>query len=84
MASRGEARALAVSLRLAERRVVTEGAGSLPLLLLDDVAAELDRERTSRVVSMVSLPVISSTLTVTLPDGVPFHDRVMASLNGFG
>lgn len=54
VASRGEARALAVALRLAERRVVTDCSGCVPLLLLDDVAAELDRERTERVVAMVS------------------------------
>lgn len=54
VASRGEARSLAVALRLAERRVVSEANGTVPLLLLDDVAAELDRERTERVVRIVT------------------------------
>lgn len=54
VASRGEARALAVALRLAERGVVGDETGSTPLLLLDDVAAELDRRRTHRVVEMVT------------------------------
>ena len=54
VASRGEARALAVSLRLAERKVVSQCVSAMPLLLLDDVWAELDGERVERVLSMVA------------------------------
>jgi DNA replication and repair protein RecF len=54
VASRGEARSLAVALRLGERKVVAHCASSMPVLLLDDVWAELDRERVERVLSMVA------------------------------
>jgi len=54
VASRGEARALAVSLRLSERKVIAQCAGAVPLLLLDDVWAELDRERSEMVLEMVA------------------------------
>jgi DNA replication and repair protein RecF len=54
VASRGEARALAVAMRLGERRVVAGCAQSTPLLLLDDVWAELDRPRAERVLAMVA------------------------------
>lgn len=54
VASRGEARALAVALRLAERKVVAECVSAMPLLLLDDVWAELDGERVERVLTMVA------------------------------
>jgi DNA replication and repair protein RecF len=53
VASRGEARALTVALRLSERQVLGECATSVPLLLLDDVAAELDRVRAAKVIEMV-------------------------------
>lgn len=54
VASRGEARALAVALRLGERKVVAQCAAAMPVLLLDDVWAELDRDRAERVLSMVA------------------------------
>ncbi|MEA3216011.1 MAG: replication and repair protein RecF [Acidimicrobiia bacterium] len=44
-ASQGEQRSLALSLRLAAHRLVTEAAGESPLLLLDDVFSELDPAR---------------------------------------
>ena len=54
VASRGEARALTVSLRLGERKVIAQCAHAAPLLLLDDVWAELDRERAEKVLTMVA------------------------------
>jgi DNA replication and repair protein RecF len=44
-ASQGEQRSLALALRLAAHRVVTEATGSPPILLLDDVFSELDPDR---------------------------------------
>jgi len=55
-ASQGEQRSLALALRLAAHRVVTEVTGSSPVLLLDDVFSELDPER-------------SQALLANLPDG---------------
>jgi DNA replication and repair protein RecF len=46
-ASQGEQRSVALALRLAAHRVVTEAAGSPPILLLDDVFSELDPERSA-------------------------------------
>jgi DNA replication and repair protein RecF len=54
VASRGEARAVAVALRLAERDVVGRQTGVMPLLLLDDVWAELDAQRAALVLGMVA------------------------------
>jgi DNA replication and repair protein RecF len=53
IASRGEARAIAVGLRLAEREVLAERTGTVPLLLLDDVAAELDEARTRKALEII-------------------------------
>jgi DNA replication and repair protein RecF len=44
-ASQGEQRSLALALRLAGHRVVTDATGSPPILLLDDVFSELDHDR---------------------------------------
>jgi DNA replication and repair protein RecF len=46
-ASQGEQRSLALSLRLAAHRVVTDATGSPPILLLDDVFSELDPDRSA-------------------------------------
>ena len=44
-ASQGEQRTLALALRLAGHRLVTERTGSAPVLVLDDVLSELDDHR---------------------------------------
>ena len=44
-ASQGEQRTLALALRLAAHRVVTEETGTPPILMLDDVFSELDPDR---------------------------------------
>lgn len=54
--SQGEQRTLALALRLAAHRLVTDRLGSPPLLLLDDVFSELD-------------PVRSDALVRNLPPG---------------
>ena len=46
-ASQGEQRSLALALRLAAHRVVTDATGSSPILLLDDVFSELDPDRSA-------------------------------------
>jgi DNA replication and repair protein RecF len=55
-ASQGEQRTLALALRLAAHRVVTEETGTPPILMLDDVFSELDPDR-------------SAALLANLPDG---------------
>ena len=49
-ASQGEQRSLALGLRLASHRVITERRGIDPVLLLDDVFSELDADRSRRLV----------------------------------
>ncbi|HET7487939.1 MAG TPA: DNA replication/repair protein RecF [Acidimicrobiales bacterium] len=55
-ASQGEQRCLALALRLAAHRVVSDAVGEPPVLLLDDVFSELDADR-------------SAALVAHLPDG---------------
>jgi len=60
-ASQGEQRSLALALRLAVHRVITEVTGSTPVLLLDDVFSELDPDRSDAL--LVNLPPGQTVLT---------------------
>jgi DNA replication and repair protein RecF len=60
-ASQGEQRSFALALRLASHEVVTEAAGTAPVLLLDDVFSELDPERSDAL--LANLPAGQTVLT---------------------
>jgi DNA replication and repair protein RecF len=60
-ASQGEQRTLALALRLAAHRVVTEETGTPPILLLDDVFSELDPDRSAAL--LAHLPAGQTLLT---------------------
>ena len=53
-ASQGQIRTGALSLKLAQMKVLREISGESPVLLLDDVMSELDRERRTRLVREIS------------------------------
>ncbi|MCH7697659.1 MAG: DNA replication/repair protein RecF [Chloroflexi bacterium] len=50
-ASRGQQRTAALALRLAEARFMADQRGELPVVLLDDVLSELDKERRHAVLA---------------------------------
>jgi len=52
-ASRGQQRTVALGLKLAETEYLRERTGELPILLLDDVLSELDRERRCHVLRAI-------------------------------
>lgn len=68
--SQGEQRSLALALRLAGHRLVTDSIGLSPVLLLDDVFSELDPQRCTALLN--SLPSGQTLLSSAggLPDGV--------------
>jgi DNA replication and repair protein RecF len=66
-ASQGEQRTLALALRLAAHRVVTEETGAPPVLLLDDVFSELDPDRSRAL--LANLPEGQTLLTAA--SGLP-------------
>ena len=53
-ASRGEARTIALALRLAEAEYLAETRGDDPIILLDDVFSEMDAGRRERVLQKVA------------------------------
>lgn len=72
-ASQGQARSVALALKLAELLAAQE-RGSRPLFLLDDLSSELDRLRTGRLVGLLAELEVQCLLTTTDPGllgGVP-------------
>jgi DNA replication and repair protein RecF len=68
-ASHGEAWSLALAFRLAAHRLLAN-EGEEPILLLDDVFAELDRRRRERLVDL-AMAVEQSIITASVADELP-------------
>ena len=68
-ASHGEAWSLALALRLGSHRLLAE-EGEEPVLLMDDVFAELDRQRRDRVAE-AALAAEQSIVTAAVPEELP-------------
>ncbi|HEY4223880.1 MAG TPA: DNA replication and repair protein RecF, partial [Myxococcota bacterium] len=71
LASQGEARALVLALKLAAVRLVTEARGTGPLLLLDDVAGELDPDKAVRLFRAVDETGAQVLVTTTHAGALP-------------
>lgn len=75
-ASQGEQRTLALALRLAAHRLVTEHTGSAPVLVLDDVLSELDPGRAAALLAHLPAGQIVITTAAGLPPAAR-ADRVL-------
>lgn len=64
-ASQGQTRCCVLALRLAELALLERHGGAKPLLLLDDVLGELDRERAERFLGMVAEAGVQALITAT-------------------
>jgi len=69
-ASQGEQRSLALALRLAAHALVSDAAGSAPVLLLDDVFSELDPQRSDALVACLPPGQAVLTTAAGLPAGI--------------
>ena len=67
-ASQGEQRTLALALRLAAHRLVTDKAGSAPVLVLDDVLSELDPGRCEALLRHLPTGQVVLTTAGVLPE----------------
>jgi DNA replication and repair protein RecF len=70
-ASQGEARAIVLALRLSQVRMVTASRDSPPLLLLDDVAGELDPKRAECLFSLIDEVGAQTFVTTTHLEALP-------------
>ncbi|WP_420452044.1 DNA replication/repair protein RecF [Ilumatobacter sp.] len=80
-ASQGEQRTLALALRLAGHRLVTERTGSAPVLVLDDVLSELDDHRATALLAHLPDGQVVITTAGELPEAAR-TDRVLRIANG--
>jgi DNA replication and repair protein RecF len=78
--SQGQIRSLVLAFKIAELRHAEAQNGETPLLLLDDVASELDQERRTRLFETISAMACQTLITVTerehlpdLPDRADWH-----------
>ena len=78
--SQGQQRTAALSLKLAEIRLIKEITGEDAVLLLDDVLSELDRSRQSYLVNclnkvqiFITTTEISEEVADSFPDGITYH-----------
>lgn len=80
-ASQGEQRCLALALRLATHRLITDKVGTPPILVLDDVLSELDPSRATALLGHLPLGQVVITTAASLPaDAHP--DRVLRIVEG--
>lgn len=66
-ASQGQQRALVLALKIAEIENLRAAQGAYPLLLLDDVSSELDRDRNRRLLAYLAGIDAQTLLTTTDP-----------------
>jgi DNA replication and repair protein RecF len=78
-ASEGQQRTAALSLRLAQFRLLKEKRGEAPLLLLDDVASELDEERQRRLAHAVRGADQTWVTAAAAPPGIEPHANIYIS-----
>jgi DNA replication and repair protein RecF len=69
--SQGQLRSLVLALKIAELEHLSEALGEPPLLLLDDVASELDRERRTKLFESISALDCQTLITVTEREHLP-------------
>jgi len=79
-ASQGQMRSLVLAFKISELRLTEARNGETPVLLLDDVASELDLERRTRLFETISAMACQTLITVTerehlpdLPERVDWH-----------
>jgi DNA replication and repair protein RecF len=68
MASQGQHRSVVLALELAEMEVIRRARGVRPVLLLDDVSSELDRDRTAALLRALQRQSGQVLLTTTRPE----------------
>jgi DNA replication and repair protein RecF len=78
IASQGQHRSIVLALQLAEIDVIAEARGVAPVLLMDDVSSELDRERTAALIHAILDARGQVLITTTRPELIASRGGVAA------
>ncbi len=70
-ASQGQQRSLMLAMKMAEIAMAEEQFAAPPILLLDDLASELDRNRTANMLAYLQSRAIQVFITTTDPAAIP-------------
>jgi DNA replication and repair protein RecF len=73
-ASQGQHRVLTIALKLAELYAIADARGVFPMLLLDDVSSELDRDRTAALLDFLGETRGQILITTTRPELIETRD----------
>jgi DNA replication and repair protein RecF len=79
--SQGQQRLGLLALLLAERSVIAGLRDAVPLMLLDDVMSELDRDRRAALIELLATAGGQALITTTDSDHVPAHGADVARLD---
>lgn len=79
-ASQGQQRSIALSLRLSEINILKEKTGEYPILLLDDVLSELDKNRQSKLLDSIDDNIQT---IITSPSIIEIKKEVLKNANIF-
>ena len=52
-ASQGQKRSLAIAVRLAQAKLISQTNAEFPIIIFDDVLAELDKNRTEKIIELL-------------------------------
>jgi DNA replication and repair protein RecF len=79
--SQGEQRTMALAIKLAAHRAVTDMTGEPPVLLLDDVFSELDADRSAALAKTLP-PDTQTMITSARPEDVPVEGAIWRVADG--
>lgn len=87
VASQGQHRAITMAIKLSELYAIAKARGVFPMLLLDDISSELDRDRTLALLSLLGETPAQIFITTTRPElivtpGISAPDRLDVTLVG--
>lgn len=82
--SQGQHRLLSVALKLAEIRLIEDITGTRPVMILDDIFSELDRDKARALASAMpdDLQVLATSTGMGLPDGIMERSRCLKVAEG--
>jgi len=74
--SQGQQKSFVMALKMAEIEHLNETSGRLPILLLDDMTAELDKDRIQHLLDFLISRNIQVFITTTDPTSVPLPEEI--------